>query len=99
MRSDGFIPPMLASLVKDLPEGSNWSYEVKLDGFRCVAVKDQEKTRLYSRRGNQLTSRFPEIAKCLTEKFPPDTTLDGEIVALNEKGLPSFNLLQNQGNG
>ena len=99
MRSNGFIAPMLASPAQTLPEGPNWSYEVKLDGFRCIAVKGADTARLYSRRGNQFTNRFPEIAKCLTEKLKPHTTLDGEIVALDKNGLPSFNLLQNGGIG
>jgi DNA ligase D-like protein (predicted ligase) len=91
--------PMLATSVNNLPDGPGWCFEVKLDGFRCIAVRANDKARLYSRRGNSLTGRFPEIADCLSDKLPPDTVVDGEIVALDERGLPSFQLLQNGGRG
>src|SRR5256885_796565 len=92
---NGFILPMMAAPVAELPQTADWSYEIKLDGFRCIASKGKDKARLYSRRGKSLTGRFPEIAECLTKHLPRDTILDGEIVALNDRGLPSFNLLQN----
>lgn len=79
--------------------GFIWVYEVKLDDFRCIAVRGEDRASLYSRSGNSLTDRFSEIAHCLTERLVPGTTLDGEIVALDERGLPSFNLLQNGGVG
>ena len=57
-----FTPPMLAKLVRTLPEGPDWEYELKLDGYRLQAIKDGDKVRLYSRRGNDFTRKFAQIA-------------------------------------
>ena len=90
-----FIEPMLSETVDELPEDSNfWSYEIKLDGYRCLALRDESGVKLYSRKKNLLNSRFPTIVKAL-EGMAPGMILDGEIVALDDSGRPSFNLLQN----
>ena len=90
-----FIEPMLSETVEELPEDSDlWSYEIKLDGYRCLALRDESGVKLYSRKKNLLNSRFPTIAKAL-ESVEPGMILDGEIVALDSNGRPSFNLLQN----
>jgi bifunctional non-homologous end joining protein LigD len=90
-----FIEPMLSETVDELPEDSDlWSYEIKLDGYRCLALRDESGIKLYSRKKNLLNSRFPTIVKAL-ESIEPGTILDGEIVALDNNGRPSFNLLQN----
>ncbi len=90
-----FIEPMLSETVEELPEDSDlWSYEIKLDGYRCLALCDESGVKLYSRKKNLLNSRFPTIAKAL-ESVEPGMILDGEIVALDSNGRPSFNLLQN----
>jgi DNA ligase D-like protein (predicted ligase) len=88
-----FIEPMYALSVQKLPEGKEWLYEVKFDGYRCLAGKDSTRVTLWSRRGNLFTEQFPHIARAC-ERLPPDTLLDGEIVALDENGRVSFNLLQ-----
>jgi bifunctional non-homologous end joining protein LigD len=80
--------------VAKLPEGPEWSYEIKLDGYRLEAVKNAGITTLFSRRGNVLNEKFQYIADAL-KKLPDATVLDGEIVALNEGGRSDFNLLQN----
>jgi bifunctional non-homologous end joining protein LigD len=80
--------------VEKIPEGDNWTYELKLDGYRLQAVKAGGKVILYSRRGIDLTKRFEYVAKALAG-LPDDTVIDGELVALDEKGKPNFNLLQN----
>jgi DNA ligase D-like protein (predicted ligase) len=80
--------------VTSLPEGQEWSYEIKLDGFRLEAVKKSGLVTLYSRRGNVLNGKFPYIATAL-EQLPDDTVLDGEIVALDTSGRSDFGLLQN----
>lgn len=82
---------------KTLPTGEKGTYEVKLDGFRAVAVRTDQIV-LYSRQGKVLTSQFIPIAQEL-EKLPPETVLDGELVALDENGAPRFNLLQNYRTG
>ena len=85
-----FVEPMYAQLVQQLPEGNEWLYEVKFDGYRCLAGKDGTGVTLWSRRGNDLTAQFPNIAKAC-EQLPPRTLLDGELVAIDENGRISFN--------
>ena len=91
-----FIEPMLAKSVTELPKATGkWLYEVKLDGYRCLAGKDSRGATLWSRRGNVFTKDFPTIARAC-DGLPPDTLLDGEIVALDERGRASFNMLQHR---
>ena len=70
-----------------------WLYEVKFDGYRCLAGRDSTGVTLWSRRANLFTKQFPRIARAC-ERLPPGTLVDGEIVALDESGRVSFNLLQ-----
>jgi DNA ligase D-like protein (predicted ligase) len=88
-----FVEPMYAQLVQPLPDGKDWMYEVKFDGYRCLAARNATGVTLWSRRGNDLTARFSNIARAC-EQLPPRTLLDGEIVAIDENGRISFNLLQ-----
>jgi bifunctional non-homologous end joining protein LigD len=91
----GFMEVMLAKPVHKLPEDrSQWLYEIKLDGYRCLALRDEKQVKLFSRNRNLLNSRFPAIARAF-EAVEPGTVLDGEIVALDEAGRPSFHRLQN----
>ena len=87
-----FIEPMILSEVRELPEGQEWAYEAKLDGYRCLAAKDGRVT-LWSRRGTLFTARFPAVARAC-EKLPAETVVGGEVVAIDENGRASFNLLQ-----
>src|SRR4029079_4065308 len=89
-----FIPPMLLLQKENLPEGPDWLYELKLDGYRALAIKRDAKVYLRSRNDNEFSSRYRTVAKAL-EALPDDTVIDGEVVALDEDGKPSFNLLQN----
>src|SRR5262249_4097325 len=88
-----FIEPMYALAVQNIPEGKEWLYEVKFDGYRCLAGKNKNGAALWSRPGNLFTSQFPHIARAC-ELLPADTLLDGEIVAIDKSGRISFNLLQ-----
>jgi bifunctional non-homologous end joining protein LigD len=88
-----FIEPMYARLVNELPEGRDWLYEVKFDGYRCLAGRDSGEVTLWSRRGNLFTKQFPHLTHAC-EQLPPGTLVDGEIVALDENGRVCFNLLQ-----
>ena len=88
-----FIEPMYARLVQNLPQGQEWLYEVKFDGYRCLAGKDEKGVTLWSRRENHFTKQFSPIAQAC-ERLPPNTLIDGEIVALDDSGRVSFNLLQ-----
>jgi DNA ligase D-like protein (predicted ligase) len=89
-----FIEPMECLPVAKIAEGPQWTYELKLDGYRLEAVKASGRVTLYSRRGNDITHRFDYIAAALGS-LPDDTVIDGELVALDEAGRPSFKLLQN----
>lgn len=89
-----FIEPMDCLPVFSLPEGPAWVWEIKLDGYRSVAVKTGRAVTLFSRRRKYLNRQFPYIAEPLAD-LPTDTVVDGELVALDESGRPSFNLWQN----
>ncbi len=80
--------------MPQLPEGPEWTYEIKLDGFRLEAVKSGGETTLYSRRGNVLNKKFQYVADAL-KKLPDETVIDGEVVALDAAGRSDFALLQN----
>jgi bifunctional non-homologous end joining protein LigD len=88
-----FIEPMYAESVRELPDSGLWTYEAKLDGYRCLPGKHGNDVALWSRRGNSYTARFAEIARAC-EALPPDTLIDGEVVAINESGRISFNAIQ-----
>lgn len=92
-----WIPPMLAKPSAQLPEGDAWWYEVKFDGYRSLVVKNKGSVSLWSRRGNPLDKRFPELLNAF-DFLPEKTAIDGEIVALDKEGRPSFATLQNSVN-
>jgi ATP-dependent DNA ligase len=82
------------SLGLKLPEGSQWVWEIKLDGYRAVAVKSDGAVTLYSRNRKILNKRFPYLVEPF-RGLPDGIVVDGEIVALDDDGRPVFNLLQN----
>lgn len=94
MAEPTYIEAMQCLPVTELPESDEWTFEIKLDGFRCLAVKNGSKVQLWSRTHKSLTSRFPSVVDALSE-LPGDFALDGELVALDSKGRPSFNQIQN----
>jgi DNA ligase D-like protein (predicted ligase) len=92
--SAGFIESMECLPVSKIPEGPQWTYEIKLDGYRLEVVKEKGKITLYSRRRNVLNQKFGYIAEAL-KNLPDGTVLDGELVALTAEGHADFNMLQN----
>ena len=89
-----FIETMDCLPIAKIPEGPEWTYEIKLDGYRLEAVKRRGVVTLYSRRKNVLNQKFGYTAEALQD-LPDETVLDGELVGLDEQGISSFNLLQN----
>ena len=91
--------PMLATLASEVPRGTGWLFEVKWDGYRAIARVAGGEATLTSRRGNDLTGRFPEVARAIGRAAKsPDCVLDGEVCALDEGGRSSFSVMQ-QGSG
>src|SRR5438477_9263154 len=81
------IPPMLAKLSTELPEGEGWLYEPKWDGFRALAFRDGDELYLQSRDLKPLNRYFPELLEPLLQQLPRRCVLDGEIVIAGPKGL------------
>jgi DNA ligase D-like protein (predicted ligase) len=91
-----FVEPMLLLPTSGLPEGSTWAYELKLDGYRAIAIKTDGRVQLRSRNNKDFNRKYPAVVEGLAA-LPDETVVDGEIVALDDSGRPSFNLLQNYG--
>lgn len=88
------IKPMLATLVSDPFDKKDWFFEIKWDGYRAIAEIEKGEVKLYSRNLQPFEERFKIITDEL-KKIPHDVVLDGEIVALDKRGKPSFQDLQN----
>ena len=87
--------PMLATPSESLPHGDGWLFEPKWDGYRALGYVRGGEATLRSRNGNDLTARFPAVAKELVKALrSPDAVVDGEVCALDEGGRPSFSAMQ-----
>lgn len=89
------IVPMLATLTDRPFSSKEWLFEPKLDGIRTISIMDKNGgLRLLSRRGNNVTTKYPEIIADLTQRSLEGNIMDGELVALDQNGVPSFQNLQ-----
>ena len=86
--------PMLASKGTHVPTGDEWVHEVKWDGVRALTDVRDQRVRMYSRNGNDITIAWPELSTSPLDDR--DVLVDGEIIALNEHGLPDFRVLQDR---
>jgi bifunctional non-homologous end joining protein LigD len=91
-----FVPPMKALSVDEIPRGE-WRLEIKLDGYRAIAVINGGEVELWSRNHKSLTADYPEVIEALKAIRCKNGVIDGEIVALDEHGHSRFQLLQNRG--
>src|SRR5947207_8368843 len=89
-----FIEPMKPKLVEHPPTTGDWIYELKFDGIRALAIKNGRAVQLVSRNEKKLNNRFPEIARAATGFGANECVVDGEVVAMDEEGRSSFQLLQ-----
>ena len=92
--SPRFLEPMKALLAKELPKGPQWIYEIKFDGVRALAIKDQGRVQLISRANKDLGAKYPNVLQALKNLSAGQAVLDGEIVAVDSRGRSSFQLLQ-----
>src|SRR5437762_1802498 len=89
-----FIPPQLATLVKEPPSGDQWLHELKFDGYRMLCRIDRGKVQFWSRNGKDWTAKFPGIAEVVKSLPVTSAIIDGEIVVVDAQGRSSFQKLQ-----
>jgi bifunctional non-homologous end joining protein LigD len=89
-----FVEPMKACVIDKPPASGDWIYEIKFDGYRAIALKNGADVRLFSRNENDFSSKFPAVVDAIASLGAEDAVIDGEIVALDAKGVSSFQLLQ-----
>ena len=92
-REAGFVEPMECLAVAKLPDGAGWVYEIKLDGYRALAINANGKLSLYSRRRKSFNRQYRQVFDALCD-LPENTVVDGELVALDDTGRPNFIFLQ-----
>ncbi len=90
------IRPMLPSAAAELPAGAGWTYEAKWDGYRTIAEKRGDRVALWSRNARNVTEQYPAIAAAVGALPSASLILDGEVVALDANGRPSFQALQHR---
>jgi bifunctional non-homologous end joining protein LigD len=88
------VQPMLATSIEKPFDSDEWLYEIKWDGYRSVAFIEEGRLRLVSRNQNEMTALYPELAGLPKHVHARRAVLDGEVVAVDEEGRPSFSLMQ-----
>ncbi len=94
LKMPSFREPQKATLVDNVPTGSNWLFEMKYDGYRCLLAVAGGRAKVFTRSGLDWTDKFPEIAAAAAELEVGSALLDGEIVSLDDQGRTSFSALQ-----
>lgn len=89
-----FVPPQLATLVKEPPQGEGWLHEIKFDGYRMLCHVERGQVRFWSRNHKDWSLRFPFLTKAIQALPVKSAILDGEVVALDQSGRASFQKLQ-----
>jgi DNA ligase D-like protein (predicted ligase) len=92
-----FVTPMAAAAVTELPQGDEWLYELKLDGYRALVLRVGGRVQIRSRNDKDLTRMYPTVASAALRLKADRVMLDGEIVALGPDGRPAFQALQHRG--
>jgi bifunctional non-homologous end joining protein LigD len=92
-----FVHPMAAEARTSLPDGPEWAYELKLDGYRALLLKNGARVEIRSRNDKDLGPLYPEVVRAGRGLAAAQLVLDGEIVALDPHGRPSFQALQRRG--
>ncbi len=87
---------MAARVVDRLPEGDDWIYELKFDGYRALLMKDGGRVQIRSRNAKDLTAAYPSLASAAKKLRAAQAVVDGEIVAVDVSGRPSFQALQHR---
>jgi bifunctional non-homologous end joining protein LigD len=93
--ASGFIPPCLPHRAKAAPAGPDWVFEIKFDGYRIVARKDDTRVRIYSKNGADFTKRYPRIYEAVRQLKARSAIIDGEAIVYN-KGMPDFDFLHSR---
>jgi bifunctional non-homologous end joining protein LigD len=93
----GFMVPMAALAVDALPEGPEWFYELKMDGYRALIIKDRDSLQIRSRNDKDLLPMYPTVAAAARRIQAEQAVIDGEVVAVDFQGRSSFQALQHRG--
>ena len=88
-----FIEPCSPKAAKTPPEGEDWVFEAKWDGYRCLVVKDGKNVRLYSRNRTEWTDRLPGLASSFASFGARSAVIDGELCVCDAEGRPDFRAL------
>ncbi len=89
------LAPQLATLVTAIPCGDDWLYEIKFDGYRLLIRVDGDSVRCFTRNGNDWSAKLPKLVDAIRARKLEPCWLDGEVVVLDEGGMPDFQALQN----
>ena len=89
----GFVPPCLPTFARTPPDGPQWVYEIKHDGFRFISRRDGDRVHVFSRHGKDWSDKVPAIVEAMLA-LPAPATLDGEGVVVDDRGITDFERLR-----